>query len=165
MAKEIERKFLVASDGWRKTADGGTRFLQAYIVTMDDRSVRVRLMDETRANLTIKIGAGSMTRDEFEYEIPIADAKEMMSKAVGLIIEKTRYELEHCGFVWEVDVYAGAHEGLVVAEVELDAEGDTPDLPSWLGTEVTGDPHYSNQYLSTSPLESKADHELSYSPF
>ncbi|MCV9998363.1 CYTH domain-containing protein [Pararhizobium sp. YC-54] len=165
MAKEIERKFLVASDGWRKAADGGTRFLQAYIVTMDDRSVRVRLMDEKRAKLTIKIGAGSMTRDEFEYEIPVADAKEMMSKAVGLIIEKTRYELEHCGFVWEVDVYGGAHEGLIVAEVELDAEGDTPDLPSWLGTEVTGDPQYSNQYLSTSPLVSKADHELSYSPF
>ncbi|WP_455270107.1 CYTH domain-containing protein [Rhizobium herbae] len=165
MAKEIERKFLVAAGDWRNSADGGTRFLQAYIVTMDDRSVRVRLMDGTRAKLTIKIGTGSMTRDEFEYEIPVAEAKDMMSKAVGLIIEKTRYEVQHRGFVWEVDVYGGAHEGLVVAEVELDAEGDTPDLPAWLGAEVTGDPHYSNQYLSTSPLVSKADHELSYSPF
>ncbi|URK86983.1 CYTH domain-containing protein [Rhizobium sp. RCAM05350] len=165
MAKEIERKFLVASGDWRNSADDGTCFLQAYIVTMDDRSVRVRLMDDKRAKLTIKIGTGSMTHDEFEYEIPVAEAKDMMSKAVGLIIEKTRYEVHHRDFVWEVDVYSGAHEGLVVAEVELDAEGDTPDLPAWLGAEVTGDPHYSNQYLSTSPLVSKADHELSYSPF
>lgn len=165
MAKEIERKFLVASDSWRDTADSGTRFLQAYIVTMDDRSVRIRLMDDTRAKLTIKIGSGSMTRDEFEYEISVAEAKDMMSMAVGLIIEKTRYEVQHHGFLWEVDVYSGAHEGLVVAEVELDAEGDTPALPDWLGAEVTGDPNYSNQYLSTSPIISKADHELSYSPF
>lgn len=165
MAKEIERKFLVASDSWRDIADSGTRFLQAYIVTMDDRSVRIRLMDDTRAKLTIKIGSGSMTRDEFEYEISVAEAKDMMSMAVGLIIEKTRYEVKHLGYVWEVDVYSGAHEGLVVAEVELVAEGDTPALPDWLGAEVTGDPHYSNQYLSTSPLVSKADHELSYSPF
>ncbi|OBZ95252.1 adenylate cyclase [Pararhizobium polonicum] len=165
MAKEIERKFLVASDEWRDGADTGTRLLQAYIVTMDDRSARVRLMDDTRARLTVKISNGSMTRDEFEYDIPLADAKELMSKAIGLTIEKTRYEVKHRGFIWEVDVYGGAHDGLVIAEVELSAEGDTPDLPSWLGAEVTGDPHYSNQYLSTSPLVSKADHELSYSPF
>lgn len=165
MAKEIERKFLVASGSWQEAADGGTRFRQAYIVTMDDRSARVRLMDDQRAKLTIKIGSGAMTRDEFEYEIPVDDARDMMSKAIGLIIEKTRYKVHHHGFVWEVDVYAGAHEGLVVAEVELGAEGDTPALPNWLGAEVTGDPHYSNQYLSTSPLVSKADHELSYSPF
>lgn len=165
MAKEIERKFLVASDDWRSAADGGTCFLQAYIVTMDDRSVRIRLMDDKRAKLTIKIGTGSMTRDEFEYEIPVAEARDMMSLAVGLIIEKTRYEVKHHGFVWEVDVYGGAHDGLVVAEVELSDESDTPELPSWLGAEVTGDPQYSNQYLSTNPLVSKADHELSYSPF
>jgi len=165
MAKEIERKFLVASDRWRNIADGGTRFLQAYIVTMDDRSARVRLMDDKRAKLTIKIGTGSMTRDEFEYEIPVEDARDMMTKAIGLIIEKTRYKVEHRGFLWEIDVYGGAHDGLVVAEVELDTEDDQPALPDWLGTEVTGDPHYSNQYLSTSPIVSKADHELSYSPF
>lgn len=164
MAKEIERKFLVASDDWRAAADCGTCFLQAYIVTMDDRSVRVRLMDDKRAKLTIKIGTGSMTRDEFEYEISVADARDMMAMAVGLVIEKNRYEVKHHGFVWEVDVYGGAHEGLVVAEVELDAESDKPVLPDWLGAEVTGNPHYSNQYLSTNPLASKADHELSYSP-
>jgi len=164
MAKEIERKFLVASDGWRSEADRGTCLLQAYVVTMDDRSARVRLMDDERAKLTIKISNGSMTRDEFEYEIPVADAKELMSKAIGRIIEKTRYEVKHGGFVWEVDVYSGAHEGLVIAEVELSAEGDTPDLPVWLGAEVTGDLRYSNQFLSINPWVSMKDHELSYSP-
>ncbi|WP_349435921.1 CYTH domain-containing protein [Pararhizobium sp. A13] len=165
MAKEIERKFLVASERWRGAADRGTRLLQAYVVTMDDRSARVRLMNDERAKLTIKISNGSMTRDEFEYDIPVADAKEMMSKAIGLVIEKTRYEVKHGGFVWEVDVYGGAHEALVIAEVELNAEGDTPELPSWLGAEVTGDPRYSNQFLATNPLASRDDHELSYSPF
>lgn len=165
MAKEIERKFLVASDGWRDEADSGTSLLQAYIVTMDDRSARVRLMDDARAKLTIKIGNGSMTRDEFEYDIPVADAQELMSKAIGLVIEKTRHEVNHGAFVWEIDVYGGAHAGLVIAEVELSAEGDTPDLPAWLGVEVTGDPRYSNQFLATNPLTSKNDHELSYSPF
>ena len=156
MAKEIERKFLVASEGWRSAADRGTRLLQAYVVTMDDRSARVRLMDDERAKLAIKINDRSMTRDEFEYDIPVADAKDMMSKAIGLVIEKTRYEVKHGGFVWEVDVYAGAHEGLVIAEVELSAEGDTPDLPNWLGAEVTGDPRYSNQSLSINPSLSKS---------
>jgi adenylate cyclase len=156
MAKEIERKFLVASEGWRSAANRGTRLLQAYVVTMDDRSARVRLMDDDRAKLTVKISNGSMTRDEFEYDIPVADAKDMMSKAIGLVIEKTRYEVKHGGFVWEVDVYAGAHAGLVIAEVELGAEGDTPELPAWLGTEVTGDPLYSNQSLSINPSLSKS---------
>ncbi len=156
MAKEIERKFLVASEGWRSAADRGTRLLQAYVVTMDDRSARVRLMDDERAKMAIKINDRSMTRDEFEYDIPVADAKDMMSKAIGLVIEKTRYEVKHGGFVWEVDVYAGAHEGLVIAEVELSAEGDTPDLPNWLGAEVTGDPRYSNQSLSINPSLSKS---------
>jgi adenylate cyclase len=156
MAKEIERKFLVASEGWRSAANRGTRLLQAYVVTMDDRSARVRLMDDERAKLTVKISNGSMTRDEFEYDIPVADAKDMMSKAIGLVIEKTRYEVKRGSFVWEVDVYAGAHEGLVIAEVELSAEGDTPDLPNWLGAEVTGDPRYSNQSLSINPSLSKS---------
>ena len=156
MAKEIERKFLVASDGWQDEADGGTSLVQAYIVTMDDRSARVRIMDNARARLTIKISNGSMTRYEFEYDIPVDDAKELMSKAIGLVIEKTRYEVKHSGFIWEVDVYGGAHAGLVIAEVELGAEGDTPELPAWLGTEVTGDPLYSNQSLSINPSLSKS---------
>jgi len=165
MAKEIERKFLVASDVWRDHADAGTALLQAYVVTMDGRSLRVRIADGKRAKLTIKLGAGSMTRDEFEYEIPIDDGRELMSKAIGLVIEKVRYRIGHCGFTWEVDVYGGAHEGLIIAEVELQSESDTPPLPAWLGAEVTGDFNYSNQHLSTEPLFSRAGHGVPYSPF
>lgn len=164
MAKEIERKFLVASDTWRSQADAGTALLQAYIVTMDGRSLRVRLVDGKRAKLTIKLGSGTMTRDEFEYDIPIDDGRELVSKAIGLVIEKIRYKVEYGGFVWEIDVYGGAHDGLVIAEVELKTEDDAPRLPDWLGDEVTGDVHYSNQYLSTEPLLPRTGHGLSYSP-
>ncbi|WP_275785199.1 CYTH domain-containing protein [Pararhizobium gei] len=152
MAKEIERKFLVSSDGWRARADRGTSLLQAYVVTMDDRSTRVRLLDDAHARLTIKIGSGPLTRDEFEYDIPVADARDLIAKAIGVIIEKTRYRVEHEGFMWEIDVYAGVHLGLVIAEVEMRTEADKPDLPPWLGTEVTGDPRYSNQSLATLPV-------------
>jgi len=159
MAKEIERKFLVSSDGWRSQSDGGTVFRQGYVVAMPDRSVRIRIMDGRLARLTIKLGSGSLIRDEFEYDIPIADAEELMPSAVGLVLDKTRYEVRHGGFLWEVDVYEGAYRGLVIAEVELESAADTPDLPDWLGVEVTGDSRYSNQSLATEPL--MVGHELS----
>lgn len=149
MAKEIERKFLVSSDGWKSEVSKTTAFQQAYIASMDDRSVRVRIMNQDRARLTIKIGTGSMTRDEFEYDIPLADALDLLPLAIGIVLEKTRYEVRHSGFVWEVDVYDGAYEGLVIAEVELSDESDAPALPAWLGREVTGDHRYSNQWLAT----------------
>ncbi|MBB4217375.1 CYTH domain-containing protein [Rhizobium sp. BK212] len=116
---------------------------------MDDRSVRVRILDDRKAKLTIKIGRSTITRDEFEYDIPIADAKELLQNAIGIVIEKTRYRVPHQGFVWEVDVFTGEHRGLVIAEVEMTAETDNPALPSWLGREVTGDFRYSNQALAT----------------
>jgi adenylate cyclase len=148
MAKEIERKFLVASDGWRPDADAGSVFQQAYIVTMDDRSVRVRIADGITAQMTVKVGRSAVMRDEFEYEIPLADAEGMIDLAVGIVIEKTRYRVPFRGFVWEVDVYAGALEGLVIAEVEMASEDDSPDLPDWIGREVTGERRFSNQYLA-----------------
>ncbi|WP_438751782.1 CYTH domain-containing protein [Pararhizobium sp. O133] len=148
MAKEIERKFLVASDTWRWGSDGGILLRQAYVVAMEDRSVRVRTAGGERAQLTIKIGKSALVRDEFEYEMPIADAEELFSQAIGFIIEKTRYRVPVGGFIWEVDVYAGALEGLVVAEVEMESEDDNPSLPAWLGREVTGEQRYSNQFLA-----------------
>ncbi|MDY6964292.1 MAG: CYTH domain-containing protein, partial [Pseudomonadota bacterium] len=98
MAKEIERKFLVEGDGWRDEVASSSDFIQAYIVTMDDRSLRVRLMDEERATLTLKIGTDMISRDEFEYAIPVADAREMIAAAVGIVLEKTRYNVDHEGF-------------------------------------------------------------------
>jgi CYTH domain-containing protein len=148
MAKEIERKFLVRGDGWRNFTSETLTLRQAYIASMEDRSVRVRLVNEEIATITIKIGR-AMTRDEFEYRIPVADAREMIGAAIGLVIEKTRHKVPYKGFVWEVDVFSGAHEGLVIAEVEMQTEDDDPALPDWLGEEVTGQYRYSNQALAT----------------
>jgi adenylate cyclase len=149
MAKEIERKFLVRTDAWRAKAESKSVFKQGYIASMDDRSVRVRILDGVKARLTIKIGRSSLIRDEFEYDIPVSDADELMLSAIGLVIEKTRYRVPHGGFIWEVDVFAGVHRGLIIAEVEMTSESDDPDLPAWLGREVTGDFRYSNQALAT----------------
>jgi adenylate cyclase len=147
MAKEIERKFLVRDDGWRDFVIETIRLRQAYIASMEDRSVRVRLADDTLATLTVKIGK-RMTRDEFEYTIPVADAEELMAAAVGVTIVKTRHRVPYKGFVWEVDIFGGLYEGLKIAEVEMRSEGDDPDLPEWLGEEVTGQHRYSNQALA-----------------
>ncbi len=152
MAKEIERKFLVASDGWREQADKGTQLRQAYVVTMDDRSVRVRIHGNKWARLTIKIGKSALVRNEYEYDVSMEDAKEMLTQAVGVVIEKRRFRVPHKGFTWEVDVYEGALKGLVVAEVEMKRETDLPALPEWLGREITGDRRYSNQSLATDGL-------------
>ncbi len=153
MAKEIERKFLVANDDWRALATSATPMRQAYVVLMHDRSVRVRTKNGTSAQLTVKIGQNSLVRDEFEYSIALDDAEEMIALAVGNVIEKVRYTVEHHGFVWEIDVYEGAYQGLVIAEVELQKESDDPPLPRWIGREVTGDRRYSNQALATEKLQ------------
>lgn len=149
MAKEIERKFLVRGEAWRSAVKSKSVLKQGYVASMDDRSVRIRILDEKTARLTMKIGRGTLTRDEFEYEIPVSDAEELLENAIGIVIEKTRYRVPYEGFVWEVDVFAGAHRGLVIAEVEMQAETDNPPLPAWLGREVTGDFRYSNQALAT----------------
>jgi adenylate cyclase len=147
MAKEIERKFLVRDDGWRDFVTETIHLRQAYIASMEDRSVRVRLADETVATLTVKIGK-RMSRDEFEYDIPVADAAELMETAVGVPIVKTRHKVPFKGFIWEVDIFGGLYEGLKIAEVEMRHEDDAPDLPDWLGEEVTGQHRYSNQALA-----------------
>lgn len=148
MTAEIERKFLVSDDCWRKHASAGCELRQAYIVATKNRVVRVRTIDARRAVLTVKIRSSRVRREEYEYEIPYADAMEMFEHALG-IIEKTRYEVEYQGHVWEVDVYSGEHSGLVVAEVELDNCDDAPPPPNWLGPEITGNPLFSNRALAT----------------
>lgn len=150
MAKEIERKFLVAGDQWRRLAEGGVSIRQGYVITSEDRSLRVRIYGDGRAMLTVKIGPSALTRDEFEVAISTELATEMLDHAVGMVLEKVRYEIAHRGFTWEVDVYGGSYKGLVVAEIELDSESDRPELPAWVGREVTGDSRYSNQSLALS---------------
>lgn len=162
MAKEIERKFLVAADDWRTMVKKSITIRQAYIASMDDRSVRVRIRDGESARLTIKIGTNTLIRDEFEYAIPVADAEEMMSLAIGRVIEKTRHHVDFGGFLWEVDVFAGPHAGLIIAEVELQDQSEAPALPEWLGREVTGDRRYSNQWLAIEDLPTGALDGLSH---
>ena len=152
MAKEIERKFLVLDERWQETVTRRTSMRQAYIASMEDRSVRVRILDGVSAKLTIKIGRSAMTRDEFEYDIPLDDPEDPLGNANGIVLDNTRHEVEHGGYVWEIDVYRGAYRGLVVAEVELTSEHQNPPLPEWLGPEVTGDGRYSNQSLATEDL-------------
>lgn len=165
MAKEIERKFLVANDGWKADIGSSSIFLQAYIATGDDRSIRVRIIDGEQARLTIKIGREMLVRDEFEYDIPVADAEELMQAAIGIVLEKTRHRVEYRGFTFEVDEFAGFYHGLIVAEVEMQSTEDQPELPAWLGREVTGDKRYSNMSMATNEnLSAELGHGLSNPP-
>lgn len=150
MAKEIERKFLVSNERWRRFADVGAAIKQGYLVAMDDRSLRVRTYDDGHACLTLKIGKTALSRDEYEFDIDADTATDMLRHAVGTVLEKVRYDVEHEGFTWEVDEYGGHYSGLIVAEVELDSEADLPKIPDWVGQEVTGDDRYSNQAMALS---------------
>lgn len=148
MAKEIERKFIVAGNGWQASVETSKTIVQAYVAVDGDTAVRVRISDGDKARLTLKTGGAGMTRDEFEYPVPLPDAHEMVAASRGRLIEKTRHIVNFGGFAWEVDVFEGALAGLVVAEVELASETDDPALPGWLGREVTGDPAWTNAMLA-----------------
>lgn len=150
MAAEIERKFLVADDSWR---DGsrGVRIAQGYLSQDPDRTVRVRLAGE-KAWITIKGRTQGITRAEFEYAIPPADARELLGLCLPSVIDKTRHEIRHGGHVWEVDVFHGGNDGLIVAEVELSDENETPEMPPWVGEEVSDDARYFNSHLATHPF-------------
>lgn len=154
MPKEIERKFLVAGDDWRAESGPGRRFEQAIVFSSGDRTVRIRMVDGDKASLTMKIGidGSAMSRHEFEYAVPASDAAELLKLAHGNRISKTRHEVVRGDYIWEIDVYEGKLEGLVVAEVELKSEDDKPPLPSWLGRELTGDKRFSNQALAEGSL-------------
>ncbi len=150
MAKEIERKFLVVGDAWRALAKG-TVYRQGYLSTVKERTVRVRTIDDA-AFLTIKGITVGMTRAEYEYEIPTADATEMLDDLCEKpIIEKSRYKIPFEGFTWEVDEFAGVNDGLIVAEIELADENQAFTKPDWIGEEVSGDPRYFNANLIAHP--------------
>lgn len=150
MGIEIERKFLVVGDGWRSGATAAA-LRQGYLSSTPERIVRVRLEGE-RGALTVKGLSRGATRDEFEYEIPAADAKDMLERLCERpLLEKTRWTLEHAGRTWQVDQFHGENDGLVVAEVELARESDVVDLPPWAGREVTGDARYYNVSLVRRP--------------
>lgn len=150
MAIEIERKFLVARDKLPSLIDG-TLIRQAYIPTANGTTVRIRLAGEL-ALLGIKTAAVNFTRQEYEYPIPVSDAREMLDQVCSdKLIEKHRYLIEHGGLTWEIDVFHGSNEGLIVAEVELESEQQNIELPDWVLEEVTCFSQYSNNSLATSP--------------
>ncbi|MEF2554219.1 CYTH domain-containing protein [Aurantimonas sp. A2-1-M11] len=153
MGREIERKFLVANDGWRAQAVRATRLEQFYLFSREGASARVRISGGTTARLTIKTGSDGLSRGEFEYDIPLADAQELRESRIGALVEKTRHVVPLAGgFEVEVDVFAGALAGLVMAEIELAGIDDAPVLPDFLGREVTGNPRYFNSQLALEGL-------------
>ena len=154
MGKEIERKFLVTGDAWRAGA-AGKRSRQGYLSSAKERVVRVR-SDGEKGYLTVKGPTPGASRDEFEYEVPLADAEAMLdSLCERPVVEKTRHRVPFAGLTWEIDVFAGENEGLIVAEVELEGETQKIELPPWVGREVTGDPRYFNSNLAKRPFRSR----------
>ncbi|MGB3766484.1 MAG: CYTH domain-containing protein [Phormidesmis sp.] len=151
MAKEIERKFLVKNDSWRAEAKG-LPYSQGYIPTAQlGQTVRVRLAGD-KGYLTLKGPTEGITRSEFEYVIPVADAKEMLETMCDRpLIEKIRYRLVANHLLWEIDEFSGENAGLIIAEVELETEDQAIQKPHWLGQEVSGDPRYYNANLSRHP--------------
>lgn len=152
MSIEIERKFLLKGDAWRSLAEPAY-MCQGYLNTDTDRTVRVRITGEV-AQLTIKGRSRGASRAEFEYEIPIDDAKQLMQMCEQPIIEKHRSRIPAGDIVWEVDEFLGENRGLIVAEVELQSEDQSLELPDWVGDEVTGDERYYNSRLATNPFQS-----------
>ena len=152
MAKEIERKFLVSGE-FRQDSPESYRIMQGYICSDPDRTVRVRVRGD-KGFLTIK-GRGSedgLSRYEWEKEIPVSEAFELMALCGSGVIDKTRYLVPFGKHTYEVDVFHGANEGLVLAEIELAEDQETFEKPSWLGEEVTGDVRYYNSMLSLHPF-------------
>ena len=152
MGKEIERKFLVKNDSYKK-ASQAFLYRQGYICTDKERVVRIRVYDN-KGFITIKGENVGISRAEYEYEIPYNDAEEIINNlCYKPIIEKIRCKFEFQGFVWEVDEFHGENEGLIVAEIELSDENQAFSKPAWVGEEVTDDHRYSNANLVKNPYK------------
>jgi len=150
MGIEIERKFLVRDGSWKADADQGRLCRQGYLLSNGGATVRIRVIGE-KAFLTVKGASSGISRTEFEYEIPTVDAEALLELCDNLV-EKVRYLISYAGMVWELDVFAGANEGLIMAEIELESERQEVGLPEWAGEEVSGDPRYYNACLAKHPF-------------
>ncbi len=150
MGREIERKFLLKNDGWRRGVSHSVRMCQAYLGDAGRASVRVRIAGD-EANLNIKSGTLAIERLEFEYPIPVADAAELLQLCLDHPVEKTRHYVPDGEHLWEIDEFEGANAGLVVAEIELRDPAEAHPQPAWLGREVSLDERYYNVYLARHP--------------
>jgi len=151
MGIEIERKFLPVDDSWREQVERSMEIRQGYLSRDARRAIRVRIYDDS-AHLNIKASDDGIHRHEFEYDIPLEDARALFEHVVeGPIVEKIRHELRVGDHLWEVDEFLGANAPLVVAEIEL-AHADEPfERPAWLGEEVSQDRRYYNSNLASRP--------------
>lgn len=158
MAIEIERKFLLADDAWRGEVERSTRMAQGYLGG-ERASVRVRIAGD-EAHLNIKARRRGAARAEFEYAIPVDDAAEILDQlSLPGRVEKTRHHVRYAGMLWEIDEFHGENDGLIVAEVELDAADQAFEHPPWLGAEVTDKLRYYNAHLLNHPFASWSDEE------
>ncbi|PTX44943.1 adenylate cyclase [Christiangramia gaetbulicola] len=151
---EIERKFLVSSNDFKEEASKKTLFIQAYLNTDPERTIRIRITDD-KAFMTIKgkSSENGLSRFEWEKEIPLAEAKELLKICEPGKIEKYRYHINHGDHVYEVDEFLEDNHGLVLAEVELEHEEEEFKKPEWLGKEVTGNLDYYNSNLISNPYK------------
>lgn len=152
MALEIERKFLVANDNWRRYATRRRCIRQGYLMQNGRLSARVRIDDGGPASLTLKTLAPGIVRCEFEYSIPLDDAEQLLEAREGSVIAKVRHHVPAGDLVWEIDVFEGENSGLVVAEIELAHAEQRFERPTWLGTEITGVRRYYNADLARTPF-------------
>jgi len=160
--KEIERKFLVIADGYRNESHRHRRIVQGFLNKDPERTVRIRIYGE-KGFITIKGKSNSSgtTRFEWEKEIPLSEAEQLLLLCEPGIIEKIRYEVNYKGHLYEVDEFSGDNQGLIMAEIELKSEDEVFEKPEWLGEEVTGDVRYYNSSLSTHPVPRRRESQES----
>jgi len=153
MATEIERKFLVTNDSWRKDVTSTTEYTQGYLATERSCSIRIRV-EKDRASLNIKSATLGISRNEYDYPIPLSEANEILQElCIKPLLKKTRFHVPHGDHVWEIDVFDGDNKGLVVAEIELARPDEPFSRPDWLGEEVSDDPRYYNVCLVKHPYQ------------
>lgn len=148
--QETERKFLVDKMKWNPT-ESGTKIIQGYLSDDPERTVRVRIYGE-QAFISIKGITTGFTRDEFEYQIPLDEAKQLIKLSIYEPVEKIRYEQKENGFIWEIDVFKGKNNGLIVAEIELEHELIDIEIPQWVQKEVTDEKRFYNLMLAKNPF-------------
>ncbi len=157
MAIEIEHKFLLANDAWREQVSHSVIYKQGYLSSQPTSSIRVRISDN-QAWLNIKSATIGTQRHEYEYEIPLTDAQEILDNlCLKPVIEKTRHFVTHGNHQWEIDEFDGENAGLIVAEIELEAADETFEKPDWIGEDVTQDMRYYNNNLAKYPYNQWRD--------
>lgn len=156
MGMEIERKFLLCNNDWKRLAVG-IEYIQGYLCSDRQRTVRVRIAGD-KGVLTIKGKRKGYSRTEYEYPIPRTDAHHMLNTMCGgNVVEKNRYTIAYKGFLWEIDEFFGLNQGLIVAEIELTSENQVFEIPEWIGNEVTGELKYYNSQLAIHPFSTWPD--------